>query len=57
MFNIYCPVDDGYFIHFQGLLFSFKLLLDVPHQIIIIDMGLCKKNINTINNHFSFFKM
>ena len=39
MFNIYCPVDDGYFIHFQGLLFSFKLLLDVPHQIIIIDFG------------------
>jgi len=56
MFNIYCPVDDGYFIHFQGLLFSFKLLLDVPHQIIIIDMGLSKENINTINNHFSFLK-
>jgi hypothetical protein len=54
MFGIYCPVDDGYFIHFQGLLYSFKLLLDVEHQIIILDMGLSKKNIDYINNHFSF---
>lgn len=54
MFGIYLPVDDGYFLHFQGLLFSFKLLLNTPHEINIIDMGLSDKNIKIINSHFSF---
>ena len=35
MFGIYLPVDEGYFLHFQGLLYSFKDLLDVDYKIII----------------------
>lgn len=56
MFGIFIPVDSNYFIHCQGLLFSFKLLLDTPHQINIVDMGLTKKQKDIINTHFSFLK-
>jgi len=54
MFGIYIPVDGNYFLHCQGLLFSFKLLLDTPHEINIVDMGLTKKQKEIINSHFSF---
>tara|TARA_Y100000114_G_C11688626_1_gene292426 strand:+ start:45 stop:731 length:687 start_codon:yes stop_codon:yes gene_type:complete len=56
MFGIYCPVDDGYFLHFQGLLYSFSGYLDVPHEIIVYDMGLSDKYINIINTQFSYLK-
>ncbi len=52
MFSIFIPCDIAYYIHCQGLLYSFKLLLDVEHQINIIDMGLSKKNIESIQNNF-----
>jgi len=55
MFGIYLPVDGAYFIHFQGLLYSFKNLLDEPYKIHIIDLGLSPKNIQVLNSHFKFF--
>lgn len=54
MFGIYLPVDDGYFIHFQGLLYSLKNLLDVEYKIHIIDIGLSAKNINILHKNFRF---
>lgn len=54
MFGIYLPVDEGYFIHFQGLLYSLKDLLDVDYKIHIIDIGLSAKNINILHKHFRF---
>ena len=56
MFGIYLPVDEGYFIHFQGLLYSFKDLLDVNYKIHIIDIGLSAKNINILHTQFKFLK-
>ena len=53
MFGIFIPVDGNYFLHCQGLLYSFKLLLDTPHEINIIDMGLTKKQKEVINSSFS----
>ena len=54
MFGIYLPVDEGYFIHFQGLLYSLKDLLDVDYKIHIIDIGLSAKNINILHKQFRF---
>lgn len=54
MFGIYLPVDSAYFIHFQGLLYSFKDLLDVDYKIHIINLGLSDKNISILNKHFNF---
>tara|TARA_R100000388_G_scaffold94976_2_gene84690 strand:- start:1444 stop:2127 length:684 start_codon:yes stop_codon:yes gene_type:complete len=54
MFGIYLPVDEGYFIHFQGLLYSFKDLLDVDYKIHIIDIGLSARNLNILHKNFGF---
>lgn len=56
MFGIYLPVDKGYFIHFQGLLYSFKDLLNAPYHIHIIDMGLTEGQIDILNKQFGFLK-
>ena len=54
MFGIYLPVDQGYFIHFQGLLYSFKTLLDTDYKIHIIDLGLNERNKSILKNNFKF---
>jgi hypothetical protein len=54
MFGIYLPVDTGYFIHFQGLLYSFKDLLDTNYKIHIIDIGLSAKDLNILHGNFRF---
>ncbi len=56
MFGIYLPIDEGYFIHFQGLLYSLKDLLDVDYRIHIIDIGLSAKNINIMHKNFTFLE-
>jgi len=53
-FGIILYVCGGYFRHFQGLLYSFKTLLDMPHKIHIIDMGLSPQQINILNTNFNF---
>jgi len=54
MFGIYLPVDEGYFLHFQGLLYSLKDLLDVEHKIIIVDIGLSVRNTEILYKHFKW---
>jgi hypothetical protein len=54
MFEIYVPINKGFFVHLQGLLYSFKFLLDIPVQIIVIDMGLTPRQANTLNTMFKF---
>ena len=52
MFGIYIPVCNLYFIHLQGLLYSFKDLLDVDNTIYLIDLGLDLNQIVCLKNNF-----
>ena len=52
--GIFIPVDSGYFRHIQGLLYSFKDLLDMPYKVHIIDMGLGENYKNVIKSNFGF---
>ena len=52
--GIFIPVNNCYFIHLQGLLYSFTNLLDLPYKIHLIDLGLTGKQINWINKHFKY---
>jgi len=54
MFGIFLPVDTGYFVHFQGLLYSFKELLDIDYKIHIIDIGLSDRDLKILNKNFRF---
>ena len=54
MFGIYLPVDTGYFVHFQGLLYSFKELLDIDYKIHIIDIGLSDRDLKILNKNFRY---
>ena len=54
MFGIFLPVDKAHFLHFQGLLYSLKDLLNVDYKIHIIDIGLNIKQIEILNKRFSF---
>jgi len=54
-FGIILYVDSGYFKHFQGLLYSFKDLLDEDYKVHIIDMGLSPHHYNILQGNFSSF--
>lgn len=51
-FGIFIPVNSQYFISLQGLLYSFKTLVNLTYKIHIIDMGLHANQINWIKKNF-----
>jgi len=55
MFGIYIPVNNAFFIHLQGLLYSMKGNLIRDHIVKILDNGLTSNQINFIKKNFSSF--
>jgi hypothetical protein len=56
-FGIFLPVNSNYYIHLQGLLYSFSYLLDEEYKIHIIDMGLKAKQREHIFKQFPQLKV
>lgn len=56
-FGIFIPVNSNYYIHLQGLLYSFSFLLDEDYKIHIIDMGLNAKQKEHLFKQFSYLKV
>lgn len=57
MINIFTICNSGYFIHLQGLLYSFKGLCDLPYKIYIYDIGLNERQRKIIKNSFNFLSI
>lgn len=57
MFGIYIPATSGFFIHLQGLLYSFKYLLNEDYIIKIVDNGLTKKQIDWCKKNFNYLNL
>lgn len=56
-FGIFLPVNSGYYLQLQGLLYSFTYLLDEDYKIHIIDMGLNEKQKKHIFKQFPYLKV
>jgi hypothetical protein len=54
MIHIYTICDHAYFIHLQGLLYSFKHFLDLPFRVFVCDIGLTPKQREYISTRFAW---